>query len=443
MSSPALPVYGPASPLLWPVRMDAKRSTLPRRRQLFLTLLLAFSGVLIIKPPPYDIVLIIAIIIALLSGKMPIRPRNAKALGLLAVYGGATIASSLSAHSVWEGVWYDGLTVFCLLLWWYFSELFERYGLSGVSPVMNGYVITSLVGTAFGLIVLNFDVPYQEELLYYGRPTGMFLDANVFGSSLVPAMLYSLAQAVRNGGSIKRIWWSASFLTICIGLVATLSRGAFVNAALSITTFMLLMAWRWPSARKAILMISISLVAIGATYFVIGGVFGLSDSVMRRTQLQSYDEERWRVHAAALELAKDHPLLGVGPGQFAALGSPIQVLYHGKYQALATHNTYLHVTAESGLLAVVPLLLFILVVVHRGYKGLRHAKHQSDIITAAWVLACLTGALVGAWVIDAYHWRHLWLLFALPWCRPSSSSRAAGFGACFPQSIPLREQNHG
>jgi O-antigen ligase len=388
----------------------------------FLTVLLSLSGVLIIKPPPYDIVLVTAILFSLFSGKMPVRQSLSAGLVTLGLYVLATIASSFSAATLGEGLWYDGLTVFCALLWWYFAGLFDEYGERCLDAVMNGYVITSCIGVVFGLTVLYFDVPNKQELLYYDRPTGLFLDANVFASSLAPALLYSLVRLARAVRMTGRAGWALSCVVMCAGLLSSLSRGAGVNACVSLFVFSSIIMLKLPSARRTILTIAMTLAAAVGAYAIVTGVFDNNNSIVQRLQFQSYDQERWRVHAAALDLAQEYPILGVGPGQFQTLGSPIQVLYRKKYQSLATHNTYLHILAESGVCTLIPFLVFLALVVRRGLRSLSQVRTQSGILIVAMGLACTVGLLVNGWVIDGYHWRHLWLVCALPWVRVSRPS---------------------
>jgi hypothetical protein len=387
----------------------------------FLTGLLAISGILLIKPPPYDILLFVTMSLALLCGRLSIRRTTRTPLALLAVYVCATIASSCSAVTVWEGVWYDGLTIFCGMLWWYFAELFRRYGTRGLAAVMNGYVVTSLLGVGFGLIVYSFDIPHKGELLYYDRPTGMFLDANVFGASLVPPLLYCMIKLFGSAGLTARAGWSASLLMLGVGIITCLSRGAVINAGVSLLLLMVIIAIKRPGMRTVLVGASAAMVALAAGYAIVGGVLDLNDAIVQRSRLQTYDAERWEAQAAGLEVALSHPVLGAGVGQFGAVGSPRQVLYRNEYRSLATHNTYIHVMAESGMCALVPLVLFFIVALRRGWRSLKEANTNADVLIAAWAFSCLVGVLVNACVIDAFHWRHLWLMFATPWVSPGSS----------------------
>ncbi len=388
-----------------------------------LTLLLSLSGVLLVKPPPYDVLLAIVIVTALLSGTLRVQRSSVGSIVPLTFYVATTIASSCTAVTAWDAVWYDGMTLFCGLLWWYFMNMFHRHGSRCLAAVMTGYVITSLIGVAFGIFIVTADIPHKGEFLFYDRPTGMFLDANVFGASLVPPLIYGLSQLF-DATHRKRRWaWATSSVVLVIGIVTTMSRGATVNAVLSLTVFVALIAVKVPQARRMLLATAIVVTGVGVAYVRVGDTIGLSDAITQRFRLQPYDHERWQAHAAALNVALTHPLLGVGPGQFGTAGSPREVLYRNHYRPLATHNTYLHVAAESGIFALLALVLFFISTLLRARKALTSASTTSDFLTAAWALSCLLGVFVNAWVIDSYHWRHLWLMCAMPWANGASGIR--------------------
>jgi O-antigen ligase len=98
-------------------------------------------------------------------------------------------------------------------------------------------------------------------------------------------------------------------------------------------------------------------------------------------------EARRALMMEALRYTWQHPLLGVGPGQFStATGTDIQ-----KQQAVwhVTHNTYLELSSEDGIPAA---LLYIAIIVYstrtslRIFRQYRHDPAMSDVTSTAYVL---------------------------------------------------------
>ncbi len=69
---------------------------------------------------------------------------------------------------------------------------------------------------------------------------------------------------------------------------------------------------------------------------------------------------------------------------------------------------------ENGLIGAAGFFIFLLLTLGRAAGG-AFSTRQQDSGVAALILAVLAGILLNSIVLDTLHWRHLWLICALPW----------------------------
>jgi O-antigen ligase len=190
------------------------------------------------------------------------------------------------------------------------------------------------------------------------RHAGPQGDANFWGRVLVLGLPFALSLAQMARRASERLGWFAAAAAICGGIVLTGSRGALLAAFLVALVWALLAGGRWA---KAVLFAPVA----GALALFVPGVgsrlatlslLGTSDG------LEVVDpslEGRLAAQRVASEVLVDHPVLGVGPGNFLA----VTQAYLGRLGLdtlpLAPHNQYLEAAAEGGLLGLTAWLLLL------------------------------------------------------------------------------------
>ena len=102
----------------------------------------------------------------------------------------------------------------------------------------------------------------------------------------------------------------------------------------------------------------------------------------------------------AFEVAGQN-LLGIGPGNWTDPRFRVD-----------THNTYLRLLVENGILGGIGFGLLVLGVLLRALGGTLARTAVSGVHAVCF--AALAGILVESLVIDTLHWRHLFLFLALP-----------------------------
>lgn len=175
-----------------------------------------------------------------------------------------------------------------------------------------------------------------------------------FTASLIP-ITAAWALTARQRDLRVGLWLLAAALTAT--LLLTQSRGA--QMALATSSGLLILTWllrptvrrRFPRLLRPVLDPRL---LIGATGLAGAALVVFVFASTLRSPLRSGDENRLDLWQSALEMAADHPLLGVGPYQYG-----LQLRYYGdpdlalaQDRLVTAHNLPLHTLAEGGLAGV-------------------------------------------------------------------------------------------
>ena len=375
------------------------------------TLLYAILGlstcVAIIEPAPFEAIAVPLILASwirhLFSRSRTYTPFGAALVVLLALFLLLQLLPvAITGPDVPAAIRYAAVTAVLIVIAVHLGRLFGA-GDVRFRAFAQGYCVAALVSAAVavGSLYVGDSGVVPEWLFYAGRPRAFFKDPNVLGPYLVPAVLAFLYQ-----GAQVRSWRKLAYvvcaLLCALGVIATMSRGAWVNLgiALAVSTFLGRPRTQIVVAVGAIACLLVVLIAgksaLSAT------VPGIVDLFEERAQMQGYDADRFEKSREAWQLGFRYPI-GVGPGLITS--------YTG-FDAKAPHNTYARIWAEQGPAA---LILFLVIVGAAWVAALQAWLHRkrgaSSAVTVA--LALLAGLLVNAAVVDALHWRHFWVIICL------------------------------
>ena len=136
-------------------------------------------------------------------------------------------------------------------------------------------------------------------------------------------------------------------------------------------------------------------------------------------------ERRKLIAASGFEMFADHPLLGVGAGNFGSYyphysrqtGSPADLFYeHGEMHLEHAHSLYLEVAAENGFIGLALFAALLLV----SYRTLRRTRTMGvasgrarDPLSALALSIALSGFLATSLFLHSGSQRYLFLLLAL------------------------------
>ncbi|RIK40091.1 MAG: hypothetical protein DCC58_14410 [Chloroflexi bacterium] len=250
----------------------------------------------------------------------------------------------------------------------------------------------------------------------------------------------------------RRLFWLVALMVAFfasgslafLGIVASFSRGAWVGVAGGILAFALLYGPRTRLLTLLAIPLVIVVVASGLLARLPGSleerVVSISD-VARPFDASSIpitDEnfaavERMAHWQAGWRMFKDHPILGVGPGNFNTLYPSYYVREEFRFSQGHAHNYYIHLLAETGILGLVAyltLLGFFL------FLGLRIVIACVEPLPRAIALGC-TVTLVSLSIHNLFenlHVLNLSIMYSSLFCLLVASHRmwrGSGTSACF------------
>ena len=222
------------------------------------------------------------------------------------------------------------------------------------------------------------------------RATGPLADANFWAQALILALPLALWSMRQGPTRLTRLCAAAAGLIIVAGVALTQSRGGAIAMIIAIAVWLWFQGgrWRW---------------GIVALPVVIALAVLLTGSTQRFEQLKSLDQAsqtdefkgRLSENIAAFQMWQDHPVLGIGAGQFPAnyrtYAAKIGLDARTERNA---HNSYLQAAAETGTLGLLAFLGMIATGLWCGLKA-RSRLLAMGLVQAAGITEALIAGLVG------------------------------------------------
>ena len=305
------------------------------------------------------------------------RPLQAAGLGLAAWW---ALSGTLSFR--------PDLAVATLTDWGAYLAVFTAAWLLAAAPAQRSKLVGALLlggvlNAAYGLLQASgHDImPWTED--FGGRAAGLLGNPNYLGGHLALLLPLALALALdsRSGAGVRWARWALALL-LAAALFASQTRGAWAGAAVG-CTLVLVLAHRLGT--DLLRRNRAPLLAVAALLLLGGGAFMLRHpQALQRVAdvLQGQDREAGRrvflMHKTA-QLAAEHPLFGVGPGNYRIWFASVEVKGLAPQDYLSQdyilsehgHNDFLQMAADSGVLAALlwaALLWLVLSALWRGLK---------------------------------------------------------------------------
>ncbi len=204
-------------------------------------------------------------------------------------------------------------------------------------------------------------------------------------------------------------------------VILTFSRGAAVGFALVIV-IMTVLRYIKPIQLFAVLLLAGSLLVAVPQYAdrlsslnaIVDTVTGGGDTA---TQADNSITSRATENLAALAVFSDHPLIGVGPGEFSSYYRQYanDIAINAKAEDRQAHNLYLATAAETGILGLACLMAVLLVTLWELAKARRKwIGRRTDLanMATAFSLSVVTYMTTGIFLHLSYA-RYFWLIMAL------------------------------
>jgi O-antigen ligase len=260
-------------------------------------------------------------------------------------------------------------------------------------------VVASIVGFLAALETLGI-IPGQFTESGVNRAALGFGQPNPLGMYLALSLPFVVHVRRHSGPGVARAMATAALCTTVVGLICTFSRGSWL-AVLAGTGVLLFAGER----RFVLRVIGAALLAALVVDIGTGGAVRLR---ITGTLADWSVTQRAALMLAGIQLFLEHPVIGAGPGSFAAELDRLGALVPTLWDLQATpHNAYIQVAAESGLVGLTIWIGLLAGLIRRGLRAVRHPTDdavQTGLRRAAlWTLAifCALGMVV--WPLSHGH----------------------------------------
>ncbi|MDX2240813.1 MAG: IctB family putative bicarbonate transporter [Leptolyngbyaceae cyanobacterium bins.302] len=252
---------------------------------------------------------------------------------------------------------------------------------------------------------------------YLGNP-------NLLAGYLVPAVVFSIVAFFS-----WRTWMCkalAIVMTVVNGacLMLTFSRGGWIGLVFALLVLTLLLAHWWsiylPRFWRTLALPIVLGTAMGVVLLAIVVLEPLRDRVTSIFAGRGDSSNNFRINVwmAVLDMIRDRPLLGIGPGNNAF--NKIYPLYQRpRFSALSAYSIVLEVAVETGIIGLVAFLWLIFVTLAQGWKALNFLRETSNQ-QGYWLMGAIASlvGMFGHGTVDTVLYRPevntlWWLMFAL------------------------------
>ena len=256
-------------------------------------------------------------------------------------------------------------------------------------------VIAATLVALYGLYQYKVGVDMEDKWVdvannpdVKARVYSVFGNPNILAEYLIMVIPISISLFWYSKKVHKKAIFLGTSLILMLALVLTLSRGGWIGFAFGILVFVILIEKR--------LLLSIIPLVLGAVYF-------LPQSILNRILSignlgDSSNAYRLKIWDITLDIIRDNWLVGVGFG-YIPFKSTFET-YIRTMPAYHSHNTYLQITGEMGILGLIIFISFIFILYKYSIKRLIKGEDRYIRTMAGGVLAGLA-ALLGHGAVES------------------------------------------
>jgi O-antigen ligase len=273
--------------------------------------------------------------------------------------------------------------------------------------LVHGYVAGAVLSALVGLIA---PAPDEDSA---SRLSGGIGDPNELALVLVPGLALAFF-ALRGARSTLERWWLvASATAMAFALLETGSRGGLIALAAAFAVALILGG----RERLKVLGALVGFAALAVTYFALAAPGELRSHVADFTT--GGGSGRTDLWSIARQVAADHPVLGVGIGNFET----VEAQYASRAdlpsidlvidEPHVVHNTYLELLAELGVVGLTCFVALVAGAVVLGWRAVRSFARMGATeleLLARGLLVGLAGMLTASFFLSAEYEKQLWLL---------------------------------
>lgn len=250
----------------------------------------------------------------------------------------------------------------------------------------------------FGATALATWVDPESPLSKTTRVYSYLGNPNLLAGYLLPAIALSAMAIFAWRSLLPKALAVTMFLVNTACLILTFSRGGWIGLLVLIVSLLILLVYWWSihlprfwrTWSLPILLGSIALVLVVAVLFV----EPVRDRVLSIFAGRNDSSNNFRINVwlAVIEMIRDRPFLGIGPGN-SAFNSIYPLYQQPKYTALSAYSIVLEVAVETGLIGLACFLWLIVIMLSQGFTQLQRLRQQTNR-EGFWLIAAI-GILFG------------------------------------------------
>jgi hypothetical protein len=286
--------------------------------------------------------------------------------------------------------------------WWKggaLSAVMNKYSKAVIIALLVSLVVTSMVQLRRLLVVQAAAVAlvtFVSTVLYRGGRMGgalggVFDNPNDLAVNIALNWPLCLMFLLAARSPLKKMLWGIGLLVMLRGVMLTYSRSGFLALGVAVVFCL----WEFGVKGKRFYMLLAALLCAAVLLVAAPRNYGKRlESIVGTDQQGDKDkgsaESRKELLVESLKLTLQHPVFGVGPGNFSA--------YTQSW--LVTHNTYTQLSSECG----IPVLVLFLLIIRRAFKNLRNVR-KSALYLEDPEVKLYTGALwasLAAYLVGAF-----------------------------------------
>ncbi|MGA1357253.1 MAG: IctB family putative bicarbonate transporter [Prochlorothrix sp.] len=288
--------------------------------------------------------------------------------------------------------------------------------------VMTVYLLTAMVVSAYGIRQAFLGA---RSLATWVDPTSPLADTvrvysylgnpNLLAGYLIPAVCFSIAACFAwQGWGCKALAVGMSVLNLS-ALVLTYSRGGWIGCVIALLLLSVLLLY-WFSQRWSVFWQTwaVPLVLLGLSVGIALAVLALEPLRVRVLSIFAGREDssnnfRINVWAAVIEMIRDRPWLGIGPGNSAF--NKIYPLYQRpRFTALSAYSIFLELAVETGAIGLICFAWLLFTTLAQAGRYLNQARQGLSTLPPAQIYWLLGGmatiaGMLGHGLVDTVWYR--------------------------------------
>lgn len=253
----------------------------------------------------------------------------------------------------------------------FFVIKYENYSKKCLKFFINSYIVSVLITSLFGIYQyftgFALDKKFIENYGYAKIKIAANMDnPNNLGAFLVLAIFPIIMIAIYEKNKVKKAIYVGMSILILVDIVLTGSRNAIIGIAVGLVILALLYSFR--------LFILLGMLGIMALF-----VPQIKERIMDITD-KTQNQSRTYLWEIAKRMIKDHPLFGVGNGNYVSLHDKYTEIYpQFKFyneSRWPCHNSYLKIESELGIIGGVSFLGILITALIRVKKFINNVKNE-------------------------------------------------------------------